>query len=79
MAQPAPAPMDNANPKTITINEDGSITPSTGVVINPGGEVKFDVAYPPGMNTATVQFVLPVAFSYDPGDSGTPTNTIKVG
>lgn len=77
MAQPAPAPMDN--PKVITINADGSITPSTGVVINPGGVVQFEVTYPSGMNTATVQFVLPVAFSYDPGDDDTPTNTIKVG
>jgi len=79
MAQPAPAPMENANSKVITINADGSITPSTGVVINPGGEVKFEVTYPDGMNTATVQFVLPVTFSYQAGIEGTGNNTIKVG
>ena len=79
MPQPAPAPMDDPNPKVITISEDGSITPSTGVVINPGGVVKFEVAYPNGMNTATVQFVLPVAFSYQAGVEGTGNNTIKVG
>jgi len=77
MAQPAPAPMDN--PNEITINADGTFTPSTGVVINPGGEVKFNVTYPTGMNTATVVFQTPIAFSYDPGVDDGATNTIKVG
>jgi hypothetical protein len=79
MAQPAPAPMEDANPKVITINADGSITPSTGVVINPGGEVKFEVSYPSGKNTATVQFVLPIQFSYEAGIEDGGSNTIKVG
>ena len=75
MAHPAPAPLDR---KEITINADGTYTPSTGVVINPGGEVKFDVHYPTGMNTCTVTFGS-ITFSYDPGVEGGPTNTIKVG
>jgi len=79
MAQPAPAPTEDTNPKVITINADGSITPSTGVVINPSGIVKFEVSYPNGMNTATVQFVLPVQFSYEAGIEGGGSNTIKVG
>jgi len=75
MAQPAPAPLDS---KLITINDDGSFTPATGVVINPGGEVKFDVNYPAGMNTCTITFGS-ITFSYEAGVEGGPTNTIKVG
>jgi hypothetical protein len=75
MAQPAPAPLDS---KLITINADGSFTPATGVVINPGGEVKFDVNYPAGMNTCTITFGS-ITFSYEAGVEGGPTNTIKVG
>ena len=76
MAQPAPAPMDASN--VITINTDGTFTPATGVGINPGGVVKFEVSYPDGMNTCTVTFGS-ISFSYVAGVEGGPTNTIKVG
>ena len=77
MAQPAPAPMDN--PNVITINADGTYSPAGGVTVNPGGEVKFDVTYPAGMNTATIQFVTPIQFSYEAERTETGGNTIKVG
>jgi hypothetical protein len=76
MAQPAPAPMDGSN--EITINSDGSFSPTTGVVINPGGVVKFDVTYPTGMNTCTIPFGT-ITFSYVAETTGTGGNTIKVG
>ena len=67
------------DPKVITINADGTYSPASGVVINPGGVVKFEVSYPQGTNTATIQFVTPIPFSEqaDPDDTG--GNTIKVG
>jgi len=76
MPQPAPAPMDN--PKQITVSSDGSISPSTGVTINPGGIVQFEVTYPAGMNTCTIPFGA-VTFSYVADTTGTGGNTIKVG
>jgi hypothetical protein len=76
MAQPAPAPLDQSN--VITIDADGTFTPASGVVINPGGVVMFDVTYPSGMNTCTVTFGS-ISFSYVAGVEGGPTNTIKVG
>jgi hypothetical protein len=76
MAQPAPAPLDASN--IITINADGTFTPATGVEINPGGVVKFEVSYPNGMNTCTVPFGT-IAFSYVEQTDGTGNNTIKVG
>jgi hypothetical protein len=76
MAQPAPAPMDASN--EITINADGTFTPTSGVTINPGGVVKFDVTYPAGMNTCTVPFG-PITFSYVAQTDETGGNTIKVG
>lgn len=76
MPQPAPAPMDSSN--EITINADGTYTPSTGVVINPGGEVKFAVNYPANTNTCTITFGT-ITFSYEPRATNTGGNTIKVG
>jgi hypothetical protein len=76
MAQPAPAPMDASN--EITINADGTFTPSTGVTINPGGVVKFEVTYPAGMNTCTIPFGT-ITFSYVAQTDDTGGNTIKVG
>jgi hypothetical protein len=76
MAQPAPAPMDS--PNEITVYADGTFTPPTGVVINPGGVVKFEVTYPDGMNTCTIPFG-PITFSSQAETSGTGNNTIKVG
>ena len=76
MAQPAPAPMDASN--TVTVNADGTFTPASGVTINPGGVVKFEVTYPAGMNTCTIPFGS-ITFSYVAETSGTGSNTIKVG
>jgi hypothetical protein len=76
MPQPAPAPMDSSN--EITINADGTFSPATGAVINPGGVVKFDVTYPAGMNTCTITFGA-ITFSYVAGATETGNNTIKVG
>lgn len=76
MAQPAKAPM--TDPQGITINADGTYSPSGGVTINPGGEVKFDVTYPAGMNTCTIPFGT-ITFSNVPGTAGDGGGTIKVG
>jgi hypothetical protein len=76
MPQPAPAPKDN--PNEITINADGTYSPPTGVVINPGGQVQFDVNYPAGMNTCTIPFG-DITFSYVAGKPGNGGSTIKVG
>jgi hypothetical protein len=76
MAQPAPAPMDASN--EITINADGTFTPATGVTINPGGVVKFEVTYPDGMNTCTIPFGA-ITFSYVADVTETGNNSIKVG
>lgn len=78
MPEPAPAPAPMDAPNEITINADGTFSPASGVVINPGGEVKFDVNYPPGTNTCTIPFGA-ISFSYNPGVEGTGGNTIKVG
>jgi len=68
--------LDQSN--VITINADGTFTPTGGVTINPGGVVRFDVTYPAGMNTCTITFGT-ISFSYEAGVEGGPTNTIKVG
>lgn len=80
MAQPAPAPEDNPTPgnNEITINADGTYSPTGGVQINNGGVAKFDVTYPTGMNTCTIPFGT-ITFSYDPNTTGTGGNTVKVG
>jgi hypothetical protein len=78
MAQPAPAPAPMDATNEITINADGTFTPTTGVVINPGGLVKFEVSYPSGMNTCTIPFGA-ITFSYVAQTDGTGNNTIKVG
>jgi hypothetical protein len=76
MPQTAPAPMDA--PNEITINADGTYSPPGGVVINPGGQVKFNVNYQPGTNTCTIPFGA-ITFSFTAGTEGTGGNTIKVG
>jgi len=68
--------MDSSN--EITINADGTFSPTTGVVINSGGVVKFDVTCPAGMNTCTIPFGA-ITFSYVAETTGTGNNTIKVG
>jgi hypothetical protein len=81
MAQPAPAPMDDAqaaDSKTITIYADGTWTPAN-VQINNGGEVKFDVdSYPPGMDTCTVT-IGSVTFSASGKIADGTGGTVKVG
>ena len=78
MPQPAPAPMENPSSNQITVNADGTFTPSTGVQINPGGVVQFQVTYPEGTNTCTIPFGT-ISFSYNAGIEGGGSNTIKVG
>ncbi len=80
MAQPAPAPEDNPNPQSnaITINADGTYTPSGGVSINPGGVAQFNVSFPDGMNTCTIPFGT-ITFSYNANVTGTGSGTVKVG
>lgn len=64
--------------KKITIYPDGTYDPPTGVVINPGGEVQFDVEFPPGMNTCKIPFGK-ITFSYSARVPKTASGTIKVG
>jgi hypothetical protein len=79
MAQPAPAPMDDlqtADSKTITIQADGTYSP-TNVTVNNGGEVKFVVdSYPTGMDTCSVT-IGSVTFSASGADN--TGGTVKVG
>jgi hypothetical protein len=82
MAQPAPAPMDNLDnevgtpdTKTLTINADGTWSPSTGISINPGGEAKFDVDYPAGMTVCNIAISVTFSASVDGGTGG----TVKIG
>lgn len=79
MAQPAQAPMDSADNK-ITINADGTYSPSTGVSINNGGVAKFDVTYPAGMNVCSIP-IGPITFSAsaDGDDKDTTGGTVKIG
>jgi len=80
MAQPAPAPEENTTPQSneITINDDGTYSPTGGVQINNGGVAKFNVTYPTGMNTCSISFGT-ITFSYDANITGTGSNTVKVG
>jgi hypothetical protein len=78
MAEPAPAPVPMDSPNQITINSDGSFTPATGVQINPGGMVQFQVSYPQGTNTCIIPFGT-ITFSNVAGTDAGGSNTIKVG
>ncbi len=80
MAQAAPAPEDNPTPQSnaITINADGTYTPSSGVSINPGGVAQFNVTFPQGMNTCSIPFG-EITFSYNANITGGGSNTVKVG
>lgn len=81
MAQPAPAPMDDAqaaDSKTITIYADGTWSP-TNVEVNNGGEVKFVVdGYPTGMDTCNVT-IGSVTFSASSKIADGTGGTVKVG
>jgi hypothetical protein len=68
--------MDATN--EIDIAADGTWTPPGGVTINNGGEAKFDITYPTGMNTCTITFGT-ITFSNVPDPDGTSSGTIKVG
>ena len=78
MPEPARAadPQDTAN--TITINADGTWTPTTGVPINAGGVVKFEVNYPAGMTNCVISFGT-ITFNTEPKPVTTGSGTVKVG
>ena len=78
MAQPAPAPEGTPAPNEITINIDGSYSPTGGVQINAGGVAKFTVNYPAGTNTCFIPFGQ-ITFSYVEETVETGGNTVKVG
>ena len=65
--------------QAITINADGSWSPSGGVEVNPGGEVKFVFASDvPAGSGAVITFTSPIEIvPPDPDDTG--GGTIKVG
>jgi hypothetical protein len=67
--------MDTADSKTITVNADGTYTPSV-IQINNGGEAKFDVTYPAGMNVCNIP-IGPITFSASEDDN--TGGTVKVG
>jgi hypothetical protein len=67
-----------ASTPPITIKPDGTYTPSTGVEINPGGVVKFDVTFPPGTNTCYVPFGI-IEFKQEVRRRAGGGGTIKVG
>ena len=62
----------------ITINSDGSYSPTGGVQINAGGVAKFTVNYPSGTNTCFIPFAQ-ITFSYVDETAETGGNTVKVG
>jgi hypothetical protein len=78
MAQAAPAPEGTPAANEITINSDGSYSPTGGVQINAGGVAKFTVNYQPGTNTCFIPFG-PITFSYVEETEETGGNTVKVG
>ena len=78
MAQPAPAPEGTPAANEITINSDGSYSPTGGVQINAGGVAKFTVNYQPGTNTCFIPFGQ-ITFSYVDETVETGGNTVKVG
>lgn len=62
----------------ITINSNGTYSPTGGVSINPGGIVQFDVKYPTGTNTCYVPFG-EITFKFVSRTPKTGSGTIKVG
>lgn len=64
-------------PKQITINANGSRHPTTGVDIEPGGQVQFVINFPAGMNHCSIPFG-DVEFRAVV-DPMSPGGTIKVG
>ncbi len=82
MAQPAPAPMDDTN--KITVNADGTYSPSS-ITINNGGVAKFEVTYPTGKTVCQIP-IGPITFSVsvddhddDDKDKDTTGGTVKIG
>jgi len=78
MAQPAAAPEGTPQANEITINSDGSYSPTGGVQINEGGVAKFTVNYQPGTNTCYIPFGQ-ITFANVADTTGTGGNTVKVG
>ncbi|MGH9503255.1 MAG: hypothetical protein ACRD20_10440 [Terriglobales bacterium] len=76
-----PIPIADPASNVITINADGSYTPSTGVSINAGGVAKFDVTYPPNTNTCYITFgtITFAQVDQESGTTGTTGGTVKVG
>jgi len=69
---------DNNDPE-ITINADGTFTPTGGVTINPGGVVKFKFAFNSGPDTVcTIPFGT-ITVTNPPKIAANPSGTIKVG
>jgi hypothetical protein len=77
-----PEPGRATNPKdaahTITINADGTWSPSTGVPINAGGVVKFEINYPPNTTNCVIPFGT-IRFDSDPKPMIAGGGTVKVG
>jgi hypothetical protein len=73
-----PIPISDDANNVITINADGTYTPSDGVSINNGGVAKFDVNFPAGTNTCYIP-IGPITFAQVSEDSATTGGTVKVG
>jgi hypothetical protein len=64
------------NPNQITINSDGTWTPTGGVTINPSGTVQFDLpTYKTGYNQCIIAFTI----SWGNQPVADPPGTIIVG
>ena len=66
----------NVASPTITIYSDGTYSPPTGVEINPGGVVKFDVEFPAGNDICIIPFG---AISFGTSKIKVAPGTVKVG
>ena len=75
MAAERAIPISNSASNVITINADGTHTPSGGVSINAGGVAKFEVNFPPNTNTCYIPFG-EITFTQERVDAG---GTVKVG
>jgi len=75
MAAERAVPISDSGSNVITINADGTYSPSGGVSINAGGVAKFAVYFPTNTNTCHIPFGK-ITFTQELVEAG---GTVKVG